>query len=97
MAFIHYVLELQRSMQKYLAATIVAKKEEEEAECVLRNVSGCKNIKSLPWKNEVKVKKTNNRLVSDHCCAAVLGAEAVFRTHLVFLENFFCVLALSLG
>lgn len=32
MAFIYYVLELQRSMQKYLVGTTDGKKEEEEAE-----------------------------------------------------------------
>lgn len=58
MAFIYYVLELQRSMQKYLVGTTDAKKEEGEAEHTvmsdLRNVSSCKNINSLSRKKEVE-------------------------------------------
>lgn len=62
MAFICYVLELQRSMQKYLVGTIDAKKEEEEAGHVRleKQQVAAKNIKSLPWKNEVK--ETTNQL-----------------------------------
>lgn len=79
MAFIYYVLELQRSMQKYLVRTTDAKKGEEEVEHTetsdLRNVSSCENIKSLSWNKWGGGK--SNQIKPGQCSAAVHGAEAV--------------------